>query len=62
MRILITGAAGFLGFSLIEKLLINKKYQILGIDNFDKYYSLKLKRKRIGILKKNKNLFLKKLI
>lgn len=61
MRILITGAAGFLGFSLIERLLINKKYQILGIDNFDKYYSLKLKRKRIRILKKNKNFSFKKI-
>ncbi len=54
-KILITGAAGFIGFSFCEKLLEKKNVQIIGIDNFNAYYSLKLKKKRIRILKNNKN-------
>ena len=53
-KILITGAAGFIGFHLSQKLLI-KKYKVLGIDNLNSYYSVKLKKDRLGILKKYKN-------
>ena len=53
--ILITGAAGFIGFSLAEKLLRKKNIKIIGIDNLSSYYSKKLKAKRLQILKKNKN-------
>ncbi len=42
-RIFITGVAGFIGFSLAEKLLINKNIIVVGVDNFDSYYSTKLK-------------------
>ena len=55
MKILITGSAGFIGFSLANELLKNKDIKVYGIDNFDNYYSTKLKKKRISILKKNKN-------
>lgn len=51
--ILITGCAGFIGFHLSRRLL-EKKVKIIGIDNIDKYYSTKLKQKRISILKKSK--------
>jgi len=61
MNILVTGAAGFIGFSLINELVKNKNLNILGIDNLDKYYSVKLKNKRIKILKKNKNFVFKKI-
>ena len=54
MKILITGSAGFIGFSMCEYFL-KKKYSVTGIDNFDDYYSVKLKKKRINILKKHKN-------
>ena len=54
-KILITGVAGFIGFSLTEKVLKNKNVQIVGIDNLNTYYSKKLKLKRLQILKKNKN-------
>ena len=57
-NILITGVAGFIGFNLAN-LLLKKKYKIFGIDNFDNYYSVKLKKKRINILDKNKNFFFK---
>ena len=51
---LITGCAGFIGFHLSNKLL-NKGYNIYGVDNLNSYYSVKLKKKRLSILKKNKN-------
>ena len=54
MRILITGVAGFIGFSFANYLLIKKKkIKIFGIDNFDNYYNVKLKKRRVSILKKN---------
>ena len=42
MRILITGVAGFIGFSIAKKLLA-KKHEVIGIDNINNYYSRKLK-------------------
>lgn len=50
MNIFITGIAGFIGFSL-AKFLIKKNYKIYGVDNFDNYYNVKLKKDRIKILK-----------
>ena len=56
--ILITGVAGFIGFSLAEDML-NKGHKVYGIDNFDKYYSLTLKKKRLEILKKQPSFYFK---
>ena len=57
--ILITGVAGFIGFSLTEKLL-KKDFFILGIDNLNNYYDVNLKYSRLrklGIkISMNKNL------
>ena len=50
-KILITGAAGFIGFSLANYFL-KKNYNVYGIDNFDQYYSVKLKKIRLQKLKK----------
>ena len=55
MRYLITGHAGFIGFSLAKSMLENKKNLVVGIDNFNKYYDLKLKKKRVQILNKMSN-------
>ena len=55
MNILITGCAGFIGYSLAAKLLKNKINNIFGFDNLNKFYSVKLKKKRLFNLKKNKN-------
>jgi UDP-glucuronate 4-epimerase len=52
--ILITGAAGFIGFHLTNKFL-EKKFTVIGVDCFDSYYDVKLKKKRIYNLKKKKN-------
>ena len=54
MNILITGVCGFVGFSLAEELLKHNK-NIIGVDNINGYYSKKLKKKRLSILKKKKN-------
>ena len=50
-NILITGCAGFIGFS-ITKSLLEKKIRIIGVDNLNKYYNVKLKKARLKILKK----------
>tara|TARA_Y100000590_G_scaffold469837_1_gene660076 strand:+ start:499 stop:1467 length:969 start_codon:yes stop_codon:yes gene_type:complete len=55
MKILITGAAGFIGFSLSKHLLKYKKIQIIGIDNFSNYSGKDIKKLRIKILKKYNN-------
>jgi len=52
--IFITGACGFIGFHL-SNLLLKKGFKIFSIDNLNDYYSISLKKKRLKILKKNKN-------
>ncbi|MHC5269467.1 SDR family NAD(P)-dependent oxidoreductase [Enterococcus sp. LJL98] len=51
---LITGAAGFIGSFLTERLL-NKGYTVVGIDNLNEYYDVNLKKSRLRINKKNNN-------
>jgi len=46
MKILITGAAGFIGSSLSLKLLA-KGHDVLGIDNLNDYYDVSLKKARL---------------
>ncbi len=53
-KILITGVAGFIGFSLARSLIKSKNYYVVGIDNLNTYYAKKLKVKRLDLLK-NKN-------
>ena len=54
MKILVTGSAGFIGFSLCEKLL-QKGENIIGIDNHNDYYDIKIKDARLDILLKYSN-------
>ena len=61
MNILITGIAGFIGFNFAKKIVkTNSKIRIIGIDNINNYYSVRLKKKRL--LKLKKKLLLLKLI
>jgi UDP-glucuronate 4-epimerase len=50
-RILITGAAGFIGFHLSRK-LCGLDYLVTGIDNLNDYYDPNLKRSRLDLLKR----------
>jgi len=50
MTILVTGAAGFIGFSLIRTLLARGE-EVVGIDNCNDYYSPQLKEDRLAILR-----------
>jgi UDP-glucuronate 4-epimerase len=49
MTTLVTGAAGFIGFHVSERLLARGE-QVIGLDNVNPYYSTKLKRDRIAQL------------
>ena len=53
-KVIVTGCAGFIGFSTAMK-LINSGYQVLGIDNFEPYYNISIKKYNVSILLKNKN-------
>ena len=46
MKILITGSAGFIGYHLVSKLLL-EGHEILGIDSINNYYDIKLKKDRL---------------
>ena len=50
--ILVTGAAGFIGFHL-SKQLLSQGYNVVGIDNINDYYDVQLKKDRLKILKEN---------
>ncbi len=49
MKIFLTGAAGFIGSHLSECLLQNG-HDVLGLDNFDPYYDIQLKERRVAQL------------
>ncbi len=52
MTILVTGAAGFIGFHL-SMALLEKGFDVVGVDNLNDYYDVKLKNSRLKILKNN---------
>jgi UDP-glucuronate 4-epimerase len=54
MTILITGAAGFVGSHACE-FFIEKGHKVIGIDNFDPFYSVNLKKSNLSAVQKNLN-------
>ena len=54
MKLLITGAAGFIGFHLSKKLLA-EGHAVVGVDNLNDYYDVKLKEARLAQLTPQKN-------
>jgi UDP-glucuronate 4-epimerase len=49
VKILVTGTAGFIGFSISRRLLENG-FNVIGLDNVNDYYDVNLKRARLKIL------------
>jgi len=49
LKILVTGAAGFIGFHLAKK-LCESDWNVIGLDNLNNYYDVKLKNDRLNIL------------
>jgi len=47
MRVLITGAAGFIGFHTVNRFL-NEDHTVIGLDNINDYYSVELKNARLN--------------
>jgi UDP-glucuronate 4-epimerase len=51
MKILVTGAAGFIG-SHVAHLLIGRGHEVVGLDNLNEYYDVTLKQARLARLEK----------
>lgn len=59
MKVLVTGAAGFIGFH-VSKSLCDRGDEVVGIDNLNDYYEVSLKEARLALLKpKDKFRFIK---
>ena len=54
MTILVTGAAGFIGFHLVSR-LVREGYEVVGIDNLNDYYDINLKISRLEQINEDKN-------
>ena len=52
MKVLVTGALGFIGFHLIRNLL-DSGYMVVGIDNVNDYYNPILKHERLKLINSN---------
>jgi UDP-glucuronate 4-epimerase len=50
MKVLVTGAAGFIGFHLCRRLAETRRCDVLGVDNLGDYYPVALKRARLAEL------------
>lgn len=53
-RYLVTGAAGFIGFFLSQRLL-DDGHQVIGVDNLNDYYDVNLKHERLNLIKDHPN-------
>jgi len=54
MNILVTGSAGFIGSHLCEKLL-TLSHTVIGIDNFDPFYSQEIKENNLALARQHPN-------
>lgn len=50
MKVLVTGAAGFIGHHVSRRLAETKRCEVLGVDNLNDYYAVALKRARLDAL------------
>jgi UDP-glucuronate 4-epimerase len=50
MKVLVTGAAGFIGYHVARRLAETRRCEVLGVDNVNDYYDVALKRARLAEL------------
>ena len=60
MKILVTGAAGFIGMHVAERLLA-AGHEVVGVDNLNDYYDVRLKDARLERLRKHTGFLFRKL-
>ena len=54
MKIMVTGAAGFIG-SHVARRLLERKWEVIGLDNSNAYYDVRLKEARLARLRQSGN-------
>jgi len=54
LKYLVTGASGFIGFNVVQRLCL-AGHEVVGVDNLNDYYEVSLKEARLGILNKLTN-------
>lgn len=60
MKILVTGVAGFIGYHLAARLLADG-HEVYGIDNFNDYYDVTLKERRLDLIREKPGFTFQKL-